>query len=106
MLPGTLYPKDAEVFWSIHEPEATPAFEEVRPLFDEELRRLESEGEFDVETLEKSWRYIHSIGVRLAPAEGGDEIRMFALHVYRDGEARMRATSSRGCPPYSGGVAS
>ncbi len=89
-LPGTLYPKDAEVFWSIHEFEVTLAFEEVRSLFDEDLRILESEGEFDVAAWDKSWRYIHSIGVRLAPAEGGDEIRMFALHVYRDGEARLR----------------
>ncbi len=90
MLPGTLYPKDAEVFWSIHEPEATPAFEEVRPLFDEELRILESKGEFDVEAWEKLWRYIHSADVRLAPAEGGDEILAFALHVYRDVKARLR----------------
>ncbi len=90
VLPGTLYPKDANMFWSIHEFEATPAFEEVRPLFDEELRILESEGEFDVEAWEKSWRYIHSIDVRLGPAEGGGEIRVFALYVYRDGEARLR----------------
>ncbi len=88
VLLGTLYPKDADMFWYIYKFEAAPA--EVRPLFDEELRILESKGEFDVEAWEKLWRYIHSTDVRLAPAEGGDEILAFALHVYRDVKARLR----------------
>ncbi len=87
---GTLYPRDAEMFWSVYEFEATPAFEEVRPLFEAELGVVEAEGEFGVGAWEEIWERILDLGVRLVPPDGGDEISEFALHVYGNGEARLR----------------
>ncbi len=38
----TLYSKHVDVLWPIHTFQATPAFQEVHPLFDEEVCILEA----------------------------------------------------------------
>ena len=61
---------------------ATPAFEEVRADFQEELRLLNADR---IEEWSAAWERILALGVRLDPQDGGPPIEDFLLHV--DGES-------------------
>lgn len=57
---------------------ARPEFEQIRPLFDEELRLLNEEVMDEWET---AYRRIDALKLRLKPKDGGRSIRRFILHV-------------------------
>ena len=61
--------------------EPTASFTELRPLFDEELRLLDSE---DIVAWEESYEKIRALNLRLVAMNGGDEIGELLLHIDGD----------------------
>ena len=81
VLLGTLHACGSDQPWLVCRFEATAAFEEVRPLFDEELRIMDSMSDLDVDAWERAYGRIDNLGLRLVPADGGDAIDAFLLHI-------------------------
>jgi len=75
-----------DMFWSDYRFTPTPAFEQIAPLFADELALL-NRGE--METWEVAYQRIVDLGIELRAEDCDDTIREFILHV--DGsEARLR----------------
>ena len=75
---GDLTRIDADFPWwsGIFEP--TPAFEEVRPLFDREREQLEADA---IEEWGQVWDAIAAPGLRLEPTDGRGPITEFLVHI-------------------------
>jgi len=56
----------------------TPAFEEVRPLFDRDLELLNADR---MDEWEAAWEAVAALGLRLEPVAAGADIDEFLLHV-------------------------
>jgi hypothetical protein len=83
---GTLRSYSTDFPWVNCRFEPLPAFEDVRPLFDEELRLLDT-GLVDsdqVEQWEIAYNRITSIGLRLFDIEQENYIDEFLLHIRGD----------------------
>ncbi len=79
---GTLRVNSVDQPWFIGTFGATPAFEKVRPLFDEELRLLEAErNAFEQDAWEAAYERIDALRLRLVLEEGGEEFDHFLLHI-------------------------
>jgi hypothetical protein len=86
---GTLQVIDLDQPWFVCEFVSTPDFEDVKPLFDEELALLEESDTFDIEAWEKAYSRIDDLGLQLVPTDSAAPISEFLLHI--DGrEARFR----------------
>jgi hypothetical protein len=58
--------------------EPTPLYSEVQPLFDEELRLLNSD---NMNAWESAYHKIDALGLTLEPTDGSLRIREFILHI-------------------------
>jgi len=86
ILLGTLQVRNLDMPWVICAFEATEAFDDVRSLFDEELKMVDKD---DMDDWEKAYQRIEELGLVLVDVEGGKSITEFLLHVHGN-EARFR----------------
>jgi hypothetical protein len=85
---GTLRPYSSDMFWTDCKFEATDEFQKIKPLFDEELKLVESD-EFNVEKWEEIAGKIEDLNLKLISLEDERIIQEFLLHI-KDDEARIR----------------
>ena len=85
---GTLRPYSSDMFWTDCKFEATEEFQKIKPLFDEELKLVESD-EFEAEKWEEVYGMIEDLNLKLISLEDGKVIKEFLLHI-KDDEARVR----------------
>ncbi len=75
---GTLTRTDGDMPWHLGAFDPAPAFEEVRPLFDQELALLNADR---MDEWEAAWAEVEALGLRLEPVPAGVAITEFLLHV-------------------------
>lgn len=78
---GTLRSYDSNFPWVNCKFEPNESFEELRPLFDEELRLLDGE---DMTAWEETSNRILALNLKLIDLKNGNEIREFLLHIKGD----------------------
>ncbi len=80
---GTLEVVNIDQPWFMCKFEATPAFEQFRPLFDEELRLLEQDrqDDNDWEEWEAAYSRIEELGLCIGALDGGNDITDFLVHI-------------------------
>ena len=78
VLLGTLTHTDDDFPWHNGTFDPTPAFEDVRPLFDRELALLNA-GRMD--ELELAWKEFAALGLRMRSVATGADINEFLLHI-------------------------
>jgi len=80
VLLGILRLLDVDQPWFMCEFAPTPDFEDVKPLFDEELRRLEVIDD-DIDAWENAYSRIDELGLQIVPPGGGPPLTEFVLHI-------------------------
>jgi putative SOS response-associated peptidase YedK len=75
---GTLNRTGADMPWHLGTFEPTPAFEEVRPLFERELALLNADRMDEWMT---AWGEVTALGLRLEPVPASTPIEEFVLHI-------------------------
>jgi len=88
ILLGTLHPERTNQPFFYFSFVPTPAFESVRPLFDDELRLAEAD-DADGDLVEAAYDRIRNLGLHLESIGRGSTIHEFLLHI-RDDEAWFR----------------
>jgi hypothetical protein len=83
---GVLHVSELDFPWLMCRFEPTPAFEEIRPLFEQELKLSNSEDwqEEDSQAWEDIYQRIMDLGIRLDDVNGSETIGEFLLHVEGD----------------------
>jgi len=83
---GTLRSYDLDFPWLLCKFEFTEAFQQIKPLFDEESKLLESD---DMEKWEVAYSKIDNLNLELINLEDEKSISDFLLHI-QDDEAWIR----------------
>ena len=78
---GTLRPYNTDFPWINCKFDPTQGFDEIKPLFEEELRLLDAE---DFTAFEEAYEKIRALGLSLVPVDGGQIIKDFLLHISGD----------------------
>ena len=80
---GTLQTREREYPWTRCNFAATPDFEVFRGLFETELRLLRRPpGRYvDTAAWEQAYAQVDALGLRIVPADGGEVIDDFLLHI-------------------------
>jgi hypothetical protein len=78
---GTLRPYNTDFPRTNCKFEPTQGFDEIKPLFEEELRLLDAE---DFTAFEEAYEKIQALGLSLVPADGRQIIEDFLLHILGD----------------------
>jgi hypothetical protein len=84
---GSLRAYDIDSPWIICKFEPTESFQAVKPLFEEELKLLNTD---DMEAWETAYARIGGLGLRLVDVEKREETSEFILHIEGD-EAWFRS---------------
>lgn len=80
---GTLRQYDSDFPWINCKFEPTEAFQQFKPLFDEELEFMKSEP-FDIEEWDAAYRKIIDLNLRLIDLTDETSITEFLLHIKGD----------------------
>jgi len=83
---GVLRSYDTDFPWVNCKFEATPSFDDIRPLFEEELRLLDAD---QMDEWEPTYEQINSLSLQLIDIEDNKNIDEFLLHI-RGNEAWVR----------------
>ena len=84
---GVLLLKTPDFPWLFCDFTPTPAFEDVRSYFDDELKLLEADA---MDAWERAYKRVNSLGLRLIDVENEKDVGEFILHI-RGNEAWFRS---------------